>query len=152
MLYHKKMEPSAINRRARYDYDILEEYEAGIALTGHEVKSVKAGRMTLAGAFAVIRDNEAWLLNAAIAPYQTANAPKEYDAGRSRKLLLRASEIKELIGKTSAQGLTIVPLKVYNKRGRIKILLGLARHRKKTDKREVIKKRESDREMRRVVK
>ena len=146
------MSDLAVNRRAPFDYEILETIEAGIALHGFEVKAVKIGRMTLAGAFAVIRGNEAWLLNAAIPPYQPQNTPASYDQSRSRRLLLHKSQIKELIGTVSQKGLTIVPLKVYSKRGRVKVLIGLARHKKKADKREVIKRREDRREIERTLK
>lgn len=140
------------NKKAHFDYQILETYEAGIELLGHEVKSVKTGHINLAGSFAVIRGGEAYLLNATIPPYQAKNAPADYDPLRTRKLLLHKSEIKELIGKSAQKGLTIVPLKVYTKRSRIKILLGLAKHKKKADKRETIKKREAEREVRRTLK
>lgn len=140
----------AVNRRASFDYDILETYEAGVVLLGFEVKAVKTGRISLAGSFAVIRGNEAWLLNTVIPPYQPANTPIDYDQTRSRRLLLHKSQIKELIGKTSQKGLTIVPLKVYTKNARVKVLLGLGRHRKKGDKREVIKKREAARDIERA--
>lgn len=137
----------AVNRRAQYDYEILQTYEAGIELHGFEVKAVKMGRMTLAGAFAVIRVGEAWLLNASIPPYQQKNTPEGYDPSRSRRLLLHKKEIKELIGSSIQKGLTIVPLRVYSKRNRVKILIGLGRHKKKGDKRETIKKREAEREI-----
>ncbi len=142
----------AVNRRAHFDYEILETLEAGIELFGFEVKAVKAGHVNLAGSFAVIRNNEGWLLNATIPPYQPKNAPKDYDSTRSRRLLLHKSEIQKLIGSFAQKGLTIVPLKVYTKRGRIKILIGLAKHKKKTDKREVIKRRETSREISRAMK
>ena len=146
------MSDLAVNRRAHFDYEILQTYEAGIELHGFEVKAVKAGRMALAGAFAVIRGGETWLLNAAIPPYQAANTPAEYDPLRTRRLLLHKKEIKELIGSAAHKGLTIVPLKVYSKRGRVKLLLGLARHKKAADKREVLKRREADRDIRRELK
>ena len=146
------MNELAVNRRVYFDYQILETREAGIELYGFEVKAVKIGRMTLAGAFAVIRGGEAWLLNSAIAPYQPKNAPPDYDPARSRRLLLKKSEIKELTGKSVQKGLTIVPLKVYTKRSRIKVLLGLARHKKKADKREAIKQLEANREVGRALK
>lgn len=137
------------NRRAYFDYQILETYEAGIALRGFEAKAIKSGRINLAGTFAVVQNNEVWLLNADIPPYQAKNTPPDYDPTRSRRLLLHKSEIKELIGKTSQKGLTIIPLKVYTKHNRVKILLGLGRHKKKGDKRETIKKREAEREIER---
>ena len=146
------MSDLAVNRRAHFDYEILSTYEAGISLFGFEVKAVKAGRMTLAGAFAVIRGGEVWLLNASIPPYQAANTPADYDPLRTRRLLLHKNEIKELIGSAAQKGLTIVPLKVYSKRGRLKLLLGLARHKKSADKREVLKRREANRDIQRELK
>ena len=140
------------NRRARFDYEILETYEAGIELYGFEVKSIKTGRGNLTGSFAVIKNNEVFLLNANVPPYQPKNAPGDYDPQRTRRLLLKKSEIKELFGKTTQKGLTIVPLKAYTKRGKIKILLGLARSKKKADKREIIKRRETQREIERTLK
>ena len=120
-----------VNRRAHYDYEILQTYEAGIELHGFEVKAVKSGHINLAGCFAVVRGNEAWLLNAMIPAYQQKNAPADYDPQRTRRLLLHKAQIKELIGAASRQGLTIVPLKVYAKNNRVKVLIGLARHKKK---------------------
>ena len=160
------MSDLSVNRRAHFDYEILATYEAGIELLGFEVKAVKTGRMNLAGAFVVIRGEEAhphtktqkrfsvgaWLLNAAIAPYQPKNTPADYEPTRSRRLLLHKSEIKELLGQTSQKGLTIIPLKVYTKRNRVKVLIGLARSKKKGDKREVIKRREASREIDRTLK
>ena len=140
----------ATNRRASFDYEILETYEAGLELIGTEAKSVKSKQLNLTGSYVVIRNNEAWWINAAIPPYQPKNAPPDYDPARSRRLLLHRSEIRELIGKSAQRGLTIVPLKVYAKRARIKILIGLARHKKQSDKREAIRKRESQREIERV--
>ena len=140
------------NRRAYFDYEILETHEAGMELFGFEVKAIKSGHGNLSGCFAVIRGQEAYLLGATIPPYQPKNAPKDYDPQRTRRLLLHKSEIKELTGKTAQKGLTLVPLKLYNKNGKIKILLGLARHKKSGDKRETIKKRETEREMARETK
>jgi len=137
----------AVNRRALFDYEILEAYEAGIVLTGQEVKAVKTGHINLQGAFVVIRNDEAWLLNAHIPPYQTANAPSGYDPDQSRKLLLNRKELSALPGKTSQKGLTLVPLRVYTKKGFVKVEIGLARHRKKHDKRELIKRRDAEREI-----
>ncbi|MBI2640294.1 MAG: SsrA-binding protein SmpB [Candidatus Sungbacteria bacterium] len=146
------MSDLALNRRAYFDYEILETHEAGIELRGFEAKAIKTGRINLAGAFAVIKNGEAWLLNATIPPYQPKNAPPDYDPTRSRRLLLHKSEIKEFIGKSAQKGLTIVPLKVYTKHNRIKVLIGLARHKKSKDKRETIKKRETQREIEREAK
>ncbi len=146
------MKAYAENKKAYFDYEILETFEAGIALKGYEVKSIKTGHINLAGAFAILRGNELYLLNAYIAPYQIKNMPVNYEPTQSRKLLLKKSEIKYLIGKIKERGLTLVPISVYNKKGLIKVKLGLARHKKKQDKREVIRKREAEREMRRNIK
>lgn len=146
------MNKITVNKRAYFDYEILNTYEAGIGLFGFEVKSVKSGRANLAGSFAIIKGNEAFLLNASIPPYQPKNAPEDYDPARTRKLLLHKAEIKELIGKTREKGLTLVALRLYNKKGKVKILLGLARHKKTADKRELIKKREAKREIERTLK
>jgi len=142
----------AKNKRAYFDYEILERYEAGIELFGFEVKAVKTGHISLKGAFVIIKDGEAFLVNATIPPYQPNNTPKDYDPSRTRKLLLKKSEIKSLIGKQKQKGLTLVPLKAYNKRGKIKIEIGLAKAKKKFDKREKIKEREFERERERAMK
>lgn len=145
------MNEIASNRKAYFDYEILQTYEAGIELFGFEVKSVKTGRVNLTGSFVVIKNSEAWLLNTTIPAYQPKNAPASYEPTRSRRLLLHKTELKELIGASSRQGLTIMPLKVYNRHGKIKVLIGLARHKKKADKREAIKKRDTEREVRRTL-
>lgn len=142
----------AVNRRAHFDYEILYTYEAGISLFGFEVKAVKTGHINLAGAYAMVRASEVWLLNATIPPYQAKNTPVDYDPARSRRLLLHKSEIKELIGATTEKGLTIVPLKVYTKHNLVKIQLGLGSRKKKGDKREMIKRRDADREIARTLK
>src|SRR3989338_1671328 len=107
----------AENRRARFDYEILEKYEAGIELLGVEVKSVRGGQMSLEGAFVIVRGGEAFLINSNIPPYQPQNAPQDYDPLRNRKLLLTQKEIKELAGSEKNKSLTIVPISVYNKGG-----------------------------------
>jgi len=142
----------ATNPRAKYDYEILQTYEAGIVLTGFEVKSVKLGRMSLKGAFVNIKDNEVWLLNATIPPYQPKNTPADYDPSRTRKLLLHRSEIKSLIGQIKQKHLTLIPLRVYTKKGKIKIEIALAKGKKKIDKREKIKEREAKRRIERALK
>ena len=146
------MEALAENRKARFNYTILGAYEAGIELQGHEVKAVKAGRMNLGGAFGVVRGNEIWLLNADIAPYQPGNTPKDYESSRPRRLLLHASEIRELIGKMKERRLTLLPLRAYTKSNLVKIELGLGRGKRGPDKREAIKKRETRREINRELK
>lgn len=144
--------PLSENRRARFDYDIIDTYEAGIELKGFEVKSVTSGRGNLTGAYAIVRGGEVWLLNMEIPPYQPANMPSDYDSTRTRRLLLKKEEIKVLIGKIKERGLTLIPLKLYSKNRRIKIALGLGKAKKKYDKRETIKKRETEREIRRQLK
>lgn len=138
----------AENRRARFDYGITETYEAGIELKGHEVKSAKSGRLQIAGAHALIRGGEAWLMNTHIPPYQIGNTPTDYEEDRARRLLLSKGEIKELQGALVDKSRHVVPLRAYLKRGLIKIELGLGRSRKKSDKREVLKKRVHQREIR----
>ena len=139
------------NRRARFDYDIIDTFEAGIELLGQEVKSVKNGRLNLAGSYAVIRNGEVWLLNADIPPYQPRNARADYDSKRSRRLLLHDSEIKNLTGKLHEKGLNLLPLEAHLKKGFIKITLGLGKSRKKSDKRELLKKRAHEREMKKEI-
>ena len=142
----------AENKKAYFNYEILEKLEAGIALIGQEVKSIKNGRINLAGSYVVLRNNEAFLVGSKIPPYQPKNAPADYNSERPRKLLLKKSEIKYLIGKTKQKGLTLAPLKVYTKDGKIKLEFGIAKGKKKFDKRELIKKRETEREIRRTLK
>ena len=142
----------AENRKARFDYEILEKYEAGIELLGVEVKSVRGGRMSLEGSFIIVRGGEVYLINAHIPPYQPKNAPKDYDPLRNRKLLLTKKEIKELAGNEKNKSLTIVPISVYNKGRKIKVEIAIVKGKKKHDKRETIKKRETDREIRREYK
>jgi len=142
----------AENRKARFDYEILEKYEAGIELLGSEVKSVRGGQMSLEGSFVIVRGGEAFLINASIPPYQVKNAPKDYDPLRNRKLLLTKKEIAELAGSEKNRSLTIVPISVYNKGRKIKVNIALVKGKKKFDKRESIKKRETEREVRREYK
>lgn len=145
------MEVLARNKKAFFDYQILEKLEAGIELRGFEVKSIKAGRINLAGTFVIVKDQEVFLLGAKIPAWQPANAPKDYLPTRSRKLLLKKPEIKALIGKVKQKGLTLVPLKVYTKAGKIKIEIALVKSKRKHDKRELIKKREAEREIRKAL-
>lgn len=142
----------AENRKAYFNYEILEKYEGGIELLGSEVKSVRAGRISLEGAFVIVRGGEVFLINANIPPYQAANAPSAFDPLRNRKILLTKKEITELSDTERNKSLTIIPLSLYNKGRKIKISLALAKGKKKFDKRETIKKRESDREVRREMK
>ena len=145
------MSSLAFNKRANFDYEIEEKFEAGIELKGYEVKAVKNGHMQIAGSYAVIRHNEVWLLNSHIPPYQPKNTPKEYDPARSRRLLLTKKETSYLSGKLHEKGLTLLPLEVYTKRGLIKIKLGLGKPLKKSDKREIIRKRETKKEIERAL-
>lgn len=142
----------AENRKVYFNYEILEKYEAGIELLGTEVKSVRGGKMSLEGAFVVVRGGEAFLINANIPPYQPNNAPKDYDPLRNKKLLLTKKEIVTLAGSEKNKSLTIAPISVYNKGRKIKIEIALVKGKKKQDKRETIKKRETDREIRRTLK
>ena len=132
----------ANNPKAGFDYEILETIEAGIVLLGHEVKSIKTGKVSIKGSYVRILNEEAFLIGAVISPYQAVNTPKSYDPQRSRKLLLSRSEISKLIGTSQSSGLTLVPLKLYDKKGLIKLLVGIARGKKKYDKRETIKKKD----------
>lgn len=132
----------AINKRANFDYEILEKLEGGLVLAGYEVKSIKTGHISLKGAFVTIHENEAFLTNANIPAYQAKNMPQEYDPNQSRKVLIRKREIKSLLGKISQKGLTLVPIKVYSSHGLIKLEFGVGKGKRKIDKREDIKKRE----------
>ena len=139
----------ARNKKAYFDYEILETFNAGIKLAGFEVKAVKSGKMNISGAFVIIRDNQAYLLNADIPPYQPRNTPEDYDSKRNRSLLLHKKELSRLIGLTNQKGLTLVPLRVYNVRNLIKLEFGLVRGKRKFEKRETTRKRETEREIRR---
>ncbi|MBP9711017.1 MAG: SsrA-binding protein SmpB [Candidatus Pacebacteria bacterium] len=140
------------HKKARFDYDILEEYEAGLELFGHEVKSLRNHQGKLEGSHIIVRGGEAFVVGMLISPYQPANIPKEYDPARSRKLLLTKKEIGLLSDAEGQKGLTIVPLSVYNKGKVLKLRIAVARGRKKFDKRAVLKKRDTEREMRRTLK
>jgi SsrA-binding protein len=139
----------ATNRRARFEYEILETVEAGIALLGPEVKSLRQGRANLADSFATIRRGEALLVHLHIAPYEQAGRENP-DPRRDRRLLLHRREIRRLGGKVAERGFTLVPLQLYWKNGRAKVELGLARGKRQYDKREAIRRRETDREVARL--
>ncbi len=136
----------ARNRRARHDYDILETYECGLALVGSEVKSLRAGRVSLQDAYARVERGEAWLLGVHIPPYEHASGFGAHDPDRPRKLLLHREQIDELYGRTQQQSLTLVPLSVYFKEGKAKVELALARGRRLYDKRHAIATRDAERE------
>jgi SsrA-binding protein len=141
----------ATNKKAFHEYFILEKWEAGIALLGTEVKSIREGRINLRDSYAQVRREEAFLLNCHVSPYSHGNR-ENHDPLRTRKLLLHHREIRKLIGKTHEKGLTLVPLRVYLRRGKIKVELGLARGKKLFDKRETERRREAERESRAAMK
>lgn len=140
----------ATNRRARYDYVFEETLEAGMALTGSEVKSMRAGNVQLKDSYAAVRDGEAWLVGAYIAPYEMAREGG-HDPERRRKLLLHSAELARLAARTQERGLTLIPIKMYWRGGKAKVLLGLGRGARRYDKREKIKAREMERETRRAM-
>ena len=142
----------ADNRQVRFRYEILETYEAGIELKGTEVKSIREGKVNLRDGYALIRNGEAMLLNVHISPYQSSSDYFNHDPRRTRRLLLHRQEIRKLIGKVEQEGLTLVPLKMYLKRGFVKITIALGKGKKLHDKRETIKQRQDKREMERAIK
>lgn len=146
------MQVYAENRKARFEFEVLEKIEAGIELFGFEVKAVRTNKMHIEGSYIFPRRGEFFLVGATIAPYQPKNTPKDYEPMRERKLLLHKKEIDYLIGKAAVKGLTIMPLRVYNKGARIKIEIAIARRLKKRDQREKIKEREDKRKIERTLK
>jgi SsrA-binding protein len=141
----------AENKKGYYNYEILEEFEAGIVLSGGEVKSIRDKKISLREAFATVKQGEIWLTNTHVNPYKPAQE-EDYEPTRARKLLLSRKEIDRIIGKLTNDGYTLIPLKIYDKKGKIKTLIGLARGRKKYDKREQTKKRDIDRDTKREIK
>ena len=141
----------AENRKAFHDYHLLETFEAGIVLLGTEVKSIREGRVNLRDSFARVEDGEVFLYNVNISPY-SHRGYADHEPLRRRKLLLHRSEIRKLIGKTVEKGLTLVPVRLYFKNGRVKVAVSLAKGKKDYDKRETIKRREADRETRAAIK
>jgi SsrA-binding protein len=141
----------AVNRRARHQYAIEETLEAGLALTGTEIKSIRAGRVNLAEAYARIERGEAWLIGAHIAPYEQGNR-NNHEPTRTRKLLLHRDQISELVGRTQAKGFTLVPLKLYIRNGMAKLELGIGRGKKAYDKRRTIAERDARRDLERTAK
>lgn len=140
----------ASNRRARFDYVFDEEYEAGIVLTGSEVKSLRAGQVQLREAYGLVRRGEVWLMGMHIAPYEMARHGG-HDAKRERKLLLHGREIERITSRVQERGLTIVPVRMYWKNGRVKVLIGIGRGARRYDKRQKLKAREMEREARRAM-
>ncbi len=141
----------ADNRKARYEYELLDRYEAGIVLTGTEVKSLRDGGASLQQAYADVRDGEAWLIGAHIAEYGQGNVAN-HEPDRDRKLLLHSKEIASLLGKVRERGLTLVPTRLYFKNGKVKVELALARGKEQRDKRRDIAKRDADRQIDRALK
>ncbi len=142
----------ASHKRARFDYEILEGFEAGISLFGHEVKAIRSGRMRLEGSYVLIRGGEAFLVGASIAPYQPENTPKDYDPERPRKLLLTQKELEKLFAESEKKGLTIVPISVYSKSRKLKVNIAVVKGKKEYDKREKMKERDTGREINRLLK
>lgn len=140
------------HKKAHFDYEILKTYEAGIVLSGHEVKSIRASRGKLEGGFVIIRGGEAFVVGININPYQPNNQPKKYDAERARKLLLSKKELAEIEKDTESAGLTAIPLSLYNSGRHIKLSLAVVKGKKKHDKRESIKARDTKRDIERILK
>ena len=141
----------AENRKAFHDYHILETFEAGVALLGTEVKSIRGGNVNLRDSYARVESGEVWIYNVNVSPY-SHRGYADHEPTRRRKLLLHKQEISKLIGKTVEKGMTLVPTRMYFKDGRIKVAIGLAKGKKAHDKRETVKRREADRETRAAVK
>ena len=141
----------AENRKARHDYHILDTWEAGVALLGTEVKAIREGRVNLRDSFARVDRGEVWMQNVHISPYSHRGSA-DHEELRQRKLLLHRDEIRKMVGRVAEKGLTLVPLELYFKNGRVKVLLGLARGKQAHDKRETIRRRETERETRAAVK
>jgi SsrA-binding protein len=142
--------PAIDNRRARHEFSILESLEAGLALTGTEIKSIRSGGVSLNEAFARVKDGELWLVNMYVPPYKQGNAFSAHDARRPRKLLVHRDQLERLAKRSAEKGLTIVPLRLYFTRGMAKVEIGLAKGKKIYDKRKTITERELKREMSRA--
>lgn len=140
------------HRKARFDYEILETFEAGLVLQGHEVKSIRAGKARLEGAFVLVRGGEAYITGMSITPYQVANTPKGYDPERVRKLLLSKKELAKIEQETETARLTAIPLRLFEHNRKVKVEIALVRGKKKTDKRESIKQRDTKRDIDRIMK
>ena len=142
----------ALNKKARFDYEILETFEAGLVLFGHEVKAARNGHVSLKGSYISVRGGELYLIGALISLYKYAGQVKDYDPSRDRKLLVSKKELNYLIGKRQEKGLTLIPLKLYTKHSFLKLEFGLGKGKTQYDKRESIKKRDLDRQMRTLKK
>lgn len=141
---------AALNRQASHNYFLLEKFEAGIALRGTEVKSIREGKANLRDAYGLVKDGEAWLLNVHIGPYSHGNITN-HDALRTRKLLLRQEELRKLLGKVQQKGLTLIPTRLYFRNGRVKCELAVAKGKQNWDKRETERRREADQEARAAI-
>ena len=146
------MESYIESRKVRFNYELIDQYVGGLELLGFEVKSVRAGRGSLEGAHIVIRGHEAFIVGMKIDPYQVGNTPADYDRERTRKILVTKKELLALQDAEDAKGLTIVPLSLYNKNGKVKLAFAVARGKKQFDKRDSIKKRDTDRDINRLMK
>jgi SsrA-binding protein len=140
------------NKKATFNYEVLEKYEGGLSLLGFEVKAVKNSKANLEGSYIIIRGGEVFLVGATIQPYQVNNTPKEYDPMRPRKILVTKKELKELANIDEKKNLTLIPISLYNKGRRVKIEFAVARGKKKSDKRETIRERESKKDIERTLK
>jgi len=141
---------ASVNRIAAHNYFLLEKFEAGITLTGTEVKSIRAGKANLKDAYGLVKDGELWLLNAHISPYEHGSY-SNHEAVRTRKLLMHKGEIQKLLGKTQQKGLTLIPLRLYFKNGRVKVEIALAKGKQIWDKRETERRRTADKEAREAI-
>lgn len=140
------------NKRASFDYEIIKSFEAGLVLFGYEVKSIRSKKAKLEGSHILIRGEEAFWVGSSVSPYQPVNTPKEYDPERARTLLLSKKEIREIERATEENGLTCIPIKLYGKDGKVKLEIAIAKGKKKVDKRESIKKRDTKRDLDRIIK
>lgn len=140
------------NKRAHFDFEVLETYEAGLVLAGHEVKSIRTGKGSLAGGHIIVRGSEAFMVGVNINPFQVANTPKSYDPERARKLLLSKKQLAEIEQATEKNGLTAIPIKLYSKGQKIKLEMAVVRGKKKHDKRESLKERDTKRDIDRTLK
>ena len=142
----------AVNKKTKFDYDLIDEYEGGLVLSGAEVKSAKKGNVNMKGSFITVQKNELWVKNMHIGKYAPAGKQEDYEPTQDRRIIVHRNELKQLIGKHKAEGLTIVPIRVYTKGALVKIAFALARGKKKHEKRDAIKKRDTDREIREEMK
>lgn len=140
------------NKKALFNYEVIESIEAGIELFGHEVKSIKTGRLNFEGSYVSVRGGEVFLVGASIAPFQMQNTPEDYEPTRPRRLLVKKKEVEKLVGVERKAGLTVVPISMYNKGRKLKCEIAIVRGKKQFDKRQALKKKADDRDMRRTLK